>query len=270
MKVPYKKALLDTDFIFKANLAHNRKHQSLIERVSNFDGYEFYCHEKIIEELSYHGFQPDPLPWLKSKIECGDIRCLNDNDILDEIENELHHNAVQSFFDMLKTSCDATSVSFFDYYYAKLIALPDNVDHNTFIAALKVCEEAIQNGNSIGEKKTFVLAQLLQMKYPGRVVVFCSDDSRARQNIAYIDSRFRCLSIPSVFQKLRNDGVEKSEAEEYFGSLFNFYNSHGQKTVKVWKKGPSERISISLEEMFEGIYSDKFEIKGTGDLRYKE
>lgn len=195
---------------------------------------------------------------------------MDDNDILEEIEAEFLDCAPMLFFDMLKNSCDATSATFFDNYYGRLMKLPDNTDCITFANTIKTCKRMIQNGNSIGEKKTFVLAQMLQLKYPEQVVVFCSDDSGARQNMIYIDPRFRCLSITSVFQKLRNDGLSRTALVEYFNSLCDFYASHGQKTIKVWKKNKTEKVAITFEELFDGIYSDQFEIKGTGNLRYKE
>jgi hypothetical protein len=34
----------------------------------SFEGYEFFCHEKILDELKIHGFDPDPIPWLEDKI----------------------------------------------------------------------------------------------------------------------------------------------------------------------------------------------------------
>lgn len=138
---------------------------------------------------------------------------------------------------MLRISCDSFEPDFFDTAYKPLIELSDCVDESVFLNVLENCDCAIENGSSMGEKKSFVLAQLLQLKYPGQVVVFCSDDSRARQ---------------------------------YFDSLCSFYALHNQKSMKVWKHGTSERISVGFERLFDEIYAGKFEIRASGDLRYKE
>ena len=63
-----KKALLDTDYLFKTHLSQNSRKESLADVVMSFEGYEFFCHEKILDELKIHGFDPDPIPWLEDKI----------------------------------------------------------------------------------------------------------------------------------------------------------------------------------------------------------
>ncbi len=270
MVMKTKKALLDTDFLFKAQLAQNENREALAERIINFEGYEFFCHEKILNELSYHGFDPDPVPWLRDKIEKGIVKCYSDEDIINEIRNEYGIGAPRYYLDMLRISCDSFEPDFFSTAYKPLLELPDCVDEQAFLNVLETCDRAIENGSSMGEKKSFVLAQLLQLKYPGQVVVFCSDDSRARRNVAYIDGSIRCLSILATFQKLKADGVEKDAARQYFHSLCNFYALHHQKSMKVWKYGTSERISVEFERLFDEIYEGKFEIRASGDLRYKE
>ena len=40
--------------------------------------------------------------------------------------------------------------------------------------------------------------------------------------------------------------------------------------MKVWTHSTSEKLNVDFEKLFEDIYAGKFEIKGTGDLRYKE
>ena len=54
-----KKALLDTDFLFKTHLSQNSRKESLADVVMSFEGYEFFCHEKILDELKIHG--PDSM-----------------------------------------------------------------------------------------------------------------------------------------------------------------------------------------------------------------
>ena len=81
-----KKALLDTDFLFKTHLSQNLRQESLADAVMEFDGYEFFCHEKILDELKAHGFDPDPIPWLENKFDSGKIIRYSDKRILDDLE----------------------------------------------------------------------------------------------------------------------------------------------------------------------------------------
>ena len=138
------------------------------------------------------------------------------------------------------------------------------------MSTLSACDAAIPNCSSMGEKKSLVLAQLMQLKHPGKVVIFCSDDGRARQRVAYIGNQIRCLSILSTFQKLQADGITKDTAREYYDSFCSFLSLHNQTGMKVWTHASSEKINVGFEQLFNDIYSGKFEIKGTGDLRYKE
>lgn len=269
-----KKALLDTDFLFKTQLAQNRNREPLADLIMQFEGYDFFCHEKIISELQTHGFSPDPIPWIEKQTEKGKIKLYSDSEILDEIDSLFGIGAPQMYYDMLKTSCDAfpksSGKSFLETYYQPLIDLPEDAEKEQFLSTLCACDAAIPNGSSMGEKKSLVLAQMLQLKYPGKVVILCSDDGRARQRVAYIGNQIRCLSILSTFQKLQTDGLTKEIARQYYDSLCSFLALHNQTAMKVWTHSTSEKISIDFATLFDEIYAGKFEIKGTGDLRYKE
>ena len=265
-----KKALLDTDFLFKTHLSQNLRQESLADAVMEFDGYEFFCHEKILDELKAHGFDPDPIPWLENKFDSGKIIRYSDKRILDDLEKMFGPGAPGMYFDMLKRSCDAFKGSLFPTYYQRLIDLPDKVGTDDFLSALADCDSKIPSRNSMGENKSFVLAQLLQLKYPGKVVVLCSDDSGARQRVGYIDGKIKCLSVLAIFQKMMQDGFARETARQYYDSLCSFYSLRGQRAMKVWKHSTSERISVDFLHLFEDISAGKFEIKGSGDLRYKE
>lgn len=269
-----RKALLDTDFLFKAHLAQNSHREPLADLIMQFDGYDFFCHEKILSELHTHSFSPDPLPWIEEQIRRGKIQLYSDKMILDEIDHLFGMGAPRFYYDMLKTSCNAfkkvSEKSFFEAHFRPLTELPDDVSKDCFLSALASCDSAIPNGNSMGEKKSLVLAQLMQLKYPGKVVIFCSDDGKARQCAAYIGNQIRCLSILSAFQKLKVDGLEKELAQQYYNSFCSFLSQHKQTAMKVWTHSSTEKISVDFRTLFEDIYAGKFEIKGTGDLRYRE
>ena len=116
-----KKALLDTDFLFKTQLAQNRNREPLADLIMQFEGYDFFCHEKIISELQTHGFSPDPIPWIEEQVAKGKIQLFSDSKILDEIDELFGSGSPQLYYDMLKTSCDAFPKSagkLFDDIYA--------------------------------------------------------------------------------------------------------------------------------------------------------
>ena len=269
-----KKALLDTDFLFKTQLAQNKNHEPLADLIMQFDDYDFFCHEKIISELQTHRFSPDPIPWIETQIEKGKIQLYSDSRIMEEIDELFGNGSPQLYYDMLKTSCDAfpkaTGKSFFATYYQPLVDLPEDAGKERFLTTLAACDTAIPNGSSMGEKKSLVLAQMMQLKYPGKVVILCSDDGKARQRVAYIGNQIHCLSILSTFQKLQADGLAKETARQYYDSFCSFLSLHNQTGMKVWTHSTSEKINVDFETLFDDIYAGRFEIKGTGDLRYKK
>lgn len=50
-------AILDTDFVSKANIIKTQTHV-LADEVLAFPGYRFFCHQKMKEELADHGTRP--------------------------------------------------------------------------------------------------------------------------------------------------------------------------------------------------------------------
>lgn len=120
------------------------------------------------------------------KVEQGIVKCYSDKDIINELKHMFGVGVQSHYIEMLRTSCDSFDQDFFNASYKMLIESPDYISQEDFLDILELSDHAIGNGSSMGEKESFVLAQLLQLKYPGQVVVFCSDDSRARRNIAYV------------------------------------------------------------------------------------
>ena len=71
-----KYAILDTDFVSKANIIKTETHV-LADEVLAFPGYSFFCHQKMKEELEDHGGREAQV-WLENKIESGEIACYSD------------------------------------------------------------------------------------------------------------------------------------------------------------------------------------------------
>lgn len=105
MSKPTRKALLDTDFLFKTQLAQNNRREPLADLIMQFEGYDFFCHEKILNELRTHGFSPDPLPWLEEQTRCGKIQQYSDSMILDEIDDMFGTGAPKLYYHVGACQC---------------------------------------------------------------------------------------------------------------------------------------------------------------------
>lgn len=217
-----KYALLDTDFLYKAHLARNSVNHTLAEFVLDFDDYEFFCHEMIKEELTRHEIIPDPNPWLEEKINAGRIKLYTDRDIVTELSKIYGAAATFTYMSLLKSSCDTFNAGFYEKCYGTLEYTKNITDIDCFLTALKACDEKIPHQKGLGEKKSFVLVQMMEFFYSNRVYVFCSDDFKARQSIAGLTKPINCISILGVFHKLMKMGHEKRKCKNTIISYRSF------------------------------------------------
>lgn len=261
-----KYALLDTDFIYKCHLARNFKEDTLAELVLDFEEYEFFCHEMIKEELSRKEIDPNPNPWLELKVQTGKIRLYSDQDIVNELSKIYGELATLMYVNLLQNSCDTFNEGFFSQYYSALEYAENITDLDDFLTALKTCDAKVPPQNGLGEKKTYVLIQMLEILYNERVDVFCSDDFKARQSVASLKKPIKCISILGVFYKLMQMGHEKMEMQEYYTRLSAFLKN--QTEYKVWSLSGQQRIKVPIMQVLEDIYDGKFQLLGNGDLRY--
>lgn len=107
---------------------------------------------------------------------------------------------------------------------------------------------------------------MMEIMYGNRVYVFCSDDFKARQSIAGLETPVHCISILGVFYKLMRSGKEKSEMKEYYDRLAAFLKT--QVEYKVWSISGHQRESVPVQQVFNEIYDGKFRMLGNGDLQY--
>lgn len=261
-----KYALLDTDFLYKSHLARDSKNHTLADFVMEFEGYEFFCHEMIKEELSRHELIPDPNPWLEDKIRTGKVKLYTDWEIVSELGRLYGKEATNAYLELLKTSCDTFNAGFYEQYYDSLNELKNLEDVEVFLAALKTCDDNVPHKKGLGEKKTYVLIQMMEIMYGNRVYVFCSDDFKARQSIAGLETPVHCISILGVFYKLMRSGKEKSEMKEYYDRLAAFLKT--QVEYKVWSISGHQREGVPVQQVFNEIYDGKFRMLGNGDLQY--
>ena len=266
MEKDKKYALLDTDFLYKSHLARNEANHTLTELVLNFEDYEFFCHEMVKEELARHEISPDPNPWLEEKIRAGRIKLYSDRDIVNELNKIYGEAAALTYISLLQISCDTFDAGFFEKYYGTLEYTQNITDIDCFLTALKVCDDKIPRQNGLGEKKTYVLVQMMEIFYNKQVYVFCSDDLKARQSIAGLTKPINCISILGVFYKLMKMGHDKTEIQEYYNRLSAFLKN--QTEYRVWSLSGHQRIRVPIMRVLDDIYDGKFQLLKNGDLQY--
>lgn len=266
MGVDKKYALLDTDFLYKSHLARNAANHTLTDFVMEFSDYEFFCHEMIKEELTRHEVVPDPNPWLEDKIQSGRVKLYSDRDIVTELGKIYGTSATNMYLTLLQTSCDTFNAGFFEEYYGAMSNMDNLEDVEIFLAALKTCDDGVPSQNGLGEKKTYVLIQMMEIMHSNRVYVFCSDDFRARRSIASLTKPIHCISILGVFYKLMKMGHDKSEMQEYYNKLSAFLKN--QTDYRVWSVSGHQRIRVPIQQVFDDLYDGKFQMLRNGDLQY--
>lgn len=266
MGMDKKCALLDTDFLYKSHLARNAKNHTLTDFVIEFADYEFFCHEMIKVELSRRVLNPDPNPWLEEKIQVGKVKLYTDREIVSELGKLYGEEATNAYLELLKTSCDTFNADFYEQYYGSLNTMENLEDVETFLAALKVCDDSVPHKKGLGEKKSYVLIQMMKLMYGNHVYVFCSDDFKARLSIASLETPVYCISILGVFYKMMKLGKEKSEMQEYYDRLAAFLKT--QTEYKVWSISGHQRDGVPIQQVFDEIYDGKFRMLQNGDLQY--
>ena len=256
---------LDTDFYIKSVkiVSENSK---LIDLIMAFSGCEFCCHEKTLHEISNH--DDEAKNWLLDQISSGKIHLYTDKQIHDELGKIYGDSKYTAYCTYLAEACNAYDSQYFTTNFDVLSNYEGIPDEATFLTNLAACEAVIGQSQSLGEKKSAVLLQLLQFLYPGQVYVFCSDDSGARKGFTGFGD-VKCLSVLSAFVFLKDLGFGKSDLERYFDSYESICNSRQQVSFRVWNSQLKEMIRIPCRQVFEDIFDDNYEVLQTGDLKLK-
>ena len=264
-----KYAILDTDFVSKANLIQADAEDILANRVINFTGYEFYCHSMVVEELGRHGTMLAQA-WLQEKISEQVIRLYSDKDIIDALTEKIGRKSFAVYLEFLKNSCEIYDKNYYESHYAALIELQKtDCTKEIFLQELQGCDDMIGAHQSLGEKKAYVLLQFLRYLHGEKVYMFCSDDFGARNGFASI-GKIPCVSIIAVFYKLKSMGIGKEEADRYFRSFEEWCANHNQTQLHVWEwNGSYRRVRRNLRVVFEGLYNGEYVLMMNGDLAYK-
>ena len=263
-------AILDTDFVFKANII-KAESSVLADEVLEFPDYQFFCHQKMKEELEDHGTREAQL-WLERKIGSGEIACYSDEQIITEILEKLHGFGYDYYRSFLKQGCDLFDVGFYARYFTPLDEWLEKGEDSAevFLTLLRFCEDEIGHQKSYGEVKAFVLVQALRLLYGMEAYIFCSDDFGARQGFAN-GAQIPCISILSVFLKMRMIGKKMEEVQPYFQSFVHWCTNreNPQTHVKVWvlKEGSYKRDKVPVVSILSDIYKDLYCVRKNGDLQ---
>lgn len=265
-----KYAILDTDFVSKANIIKT-ENRMLADEVLAFPGYSFFCHQKMKEELGDHGSRVAQ-SWLQNKIESGEIICYSDEKILFEISRYLLNYCFVYYRDFLKQGCDLFDAEFYNRYFLPLDEMIETggCNREIFLSVLRTCENQIGHQKSYDEIKAYVLAQTIKFLYDTEAYIFCSDDFGARQGFAN-GAQIPCISILSVFLKLCLMGKMKEEVEPFFQSFVRWCldRKNPQTHVKVWifKDGSDKRENVPIEFVLNDIYGGMYRARRDGDLQ---
>ena len=268
----FKYAILDTDFVSKANIikADNRV---LADEVLGFPGYKFYCHQKMKEELGDHGTRSSEM-WLDDKIKTGSIQLYTDKQILDELREETGDHCYAYYRSFLKDGCDMFDSSFYSEFFGDLDKWIENKSRSKdFLSVLRACEDGIGHQRSYGEVKAYVLLRTIRFLHSGPVFIFCSDDQNARKGFANT-ALIPCISILSVFYKLKLLGKTFEETQPYYQSFIDWCldRENPQTNVKVWafKEGAYKRERVSVEGLLKDIYAGVYVVRKDGDLQIRQ
>lgn len=264
-----KYALLDTDFISKMHLIRKDEQNKLIDKIMAMPNYLFYCHKQISIELMRHNIAGAP-EWFESKIISKSICIYDDKMILDELSETYGDMAVHVYADMLKNACDAYKYGYFEDKF-ELVSKMDflGISKEDFLIQLQSDCDSIGNGQNLGELKSYVLLQMLNLKFGEQIYIFCSDDKNARNGVVNIDGA-RCISVLSSFVRLKKEiNFTKEDAKPYFNSYMMKCLGKEQKTFKVQDISKEKRLCrIPCEQVFDEIFDGKIDELMTGNLKY--
>jgi hypothetical protein len=264
-----KYALLDTDFISKTHLIRKDEDNKLIERMLQLPDYEFYCHEQIKIELLRHNIAGSP-EWLIEQITNSKVSCYDDKRILSELAEIYGDSAPAMYAQMLRTACEAYRTGYFAEQFVNIASLDYTaIDKDSFLVVLDQECNALGEDHNLGELKSYVLLQFLNLSFGQQIYVFCSDDRNARNGIISIGGT-RCISVLSLFLRLKKEcGFEKEEAEPYIQSYLAFLQNSKQTTFRI-QNGPraSQIVKTPCSQVFEELYAGKLEELKNGNLKY--
>jgi hypothetical protein len=267
-------AILDTDFISKLHETTNGEKQTLIDKVLELP-YSFCCHRKTGEELQKH--LPWAEPWLTEKSESSIIHIYSDPELITLLSKNAFSgnlsNALLLYRQFLHDSCEIFSRHFYETHYQKLETLTKNPTIEQITAALNSDDSSVERGKNLGEIKSCTMMKIFAWLEESPIFQFFSDDFSARRSMIQdprTPSNMYCISAIGVFYVLKEKQLlQKPQAKEFFDSWMKFHARTNQTKFKIQgsKKG-SQLEKVEGYTIFEGIYSEIFELGRDGLLQY--
>ena len=264
-----KYALLDTDFISKMHLIRKDDQNKLIDKIMTMPEYTFYCHKQIGMELARHNIA-GASEWFNAKVADQSVILYDDERIINELTKIYGELAVVSYASMLKLACDSYSAGYFEENFARISKVDYfHIRKEEFIKQLEEDCSEIGEGRNLGELKSYVLLQVLIMKYGEEIYVFCSHDKNARNGAVGIGG-VRCISVLSAFIRLKNEvGFSREEADPYIKSYMEGCLGKNQNTFKVQDKSKEKRMrKVPCEQVFCEMFEGKIQEMKNGNLKY--
>lgn len=264
-----KYALLDTDFISKMHMIRKDDQNKLIDKIMSMPNYVFYCHKQVSEELMRHNIAEAP-KWFEEKVKRKLICIYDDKMILNELSEIYGDLYVSVYVEMLRTACNAYKEGYFEENFRSISKIDYiHINGEEFLERLQIDCDAIGEGQNLGELKSYVLLQVLNIKYGEQIYVFCSDDKNARNGVISIGGA-RCISVLSSFIRLKKEiGFSREDAEPYIESYKRKCLGKEQKTFRVQDTSKEKRMcKVPCEQVFAEIFEGKIEEMKTGNLMY--
>lgn len=264
-----KYALLDTDFISKMHLIRKDDKNKLIDKIMAMPDYIFYCHKQISIELQRHNIAGAP-EWFKKKVKNKSINLYDDKMILDELTSIYGELAIAIYIEMLKNACDAYKDDYFEENFVKVSEIDSlRIGKEEFLKTLTLDCDAIGVGKNLGELKSYVLLQVLNMKLGQQVYVFCSDDKNARKGIIAVGGAV-CISVLSSFIRLQKEiDFKREDAEPYMKSYINYCAGKKQTTFRIQDTSKEKRMCrVPCEQVFDEMFTGKIGEMKNGNLKY--
>ena len=266
-----KYALLDTDFISKGYAFSVDDEHHLIDRIIAMPEYEFICHEQVIRELKRHDSHAPA--WMEERIREGRIKKYTDAQILEEMTLFYKDIGLYMYTQFLKNACEAFDSGFFKEYFGELSVFDHSaVTLDDYLVKLRTAETKIGEGRNLGEIKTYVLLQWLNIQRSEQLYYFCSDDKNARNGILVFDDiNINCITLVSSLLRIHIEtGESIPEIEPYIKAMLAYFSAHDQKTIRVIEASPVGRFeSVACEQVLNEIFEDKFIELANGFLKYK-
>ena len=263
MKETNSTALLDTDFISKA-LTIRDGDKSLLDVILSLHGYDFCCHEYILNELGRHN--PEMVDRVMAENSNGRIKLYSDEDVIAMLSD----NQVFGFYQYLayfREACDSIGSVLYESYR---VIRPEEHTADSFISRISELDEKVERGSSLGEIKTFILLQTQKKDTSRTLYRFCSDDKNARIGARILVDNLRCISILSAFLWLKEEiHWTESEAQPYMKSYIRLCEKYSQNSFHVLSADNSLSVlRVPCEQVLHEIFDDRFYIVKNGFLRY--